>query len=109
MQSRNRILDDVARVAGGAIATVAGLKREFDDLVRVRLERLLADLDLVTREEFEATREMAAKARAEQERLSARVADLEAALARATRRRRAPKPESEAPTSTSASKPPSRE
>lgn len=81
MQSRNRFFDDAARVAGGAAGTFAGIKREVDALVRQQLERMLAGMDLVPREEFDAVREMAAKARDEQERLAERVAELEQALA----------------------------
>jgi BMFP domain-containing protein YqiC len=79
MQSQNRFLDDLARLFGGALATAAGLKREIDELIRLRFERLLGEMNLVTRDEFDAVREMAAKARAEQERLSARLAELEEA------------------------------
>lgn len=81
MQSRNRFFDDAARVAGGAAGTFAGIKREVDALVRQQLERMLAGMDLVPREEFDAVRDMAAKARDEQERLAERVAELEKALA----------------------------
>ncbi len=80
MQTRNRILDDLARIAGGAAGTFTGIKEEIEALVRQRIERLLSDLDLVGREEFEVTRDMAAKARVEQEKLEARVAHLEARL-----------------------------
>ena len=83
MQTSNRILDDLARVANGAVSTLAGIKGEIDALVRQRLERLLADAELVTRDEFEAVKQMAANARAEQERLAKRVAQLEAKLAKA--------------------------
>ena len=88
MQTRNRMFDDAARVAGGAIGTLAGIKREIDALVRQQLERVLGGLDLVSRDEFEAVKEMAAKARAEQETLEARVAVLEQALARQSRARK---------------------
>ena len=78
MQSDNRFLDDAARLAGGAIGTLAGLRREIEALARQQVERLLARMDLVTRDEFDAVKEMAAKARAEQEDLAARLAALEA-------------------------------
>ncbi|MEK9723417.1 MAG: accessory factor UbiK family protein [Rhodospirillaceae bacterium] len=68
MQTSNRILDDLARVANGAVSTLVGVKDEIEALVRQRVERLLADADLVTRDEFEAVKAMAAEARAEQER-----------------------------------------
>ena len=88
MQTRNRMFDDAARVAGGAIGTLAGIKREIDALVRQQLERVIDDLDLVSRDEFEAVKEMAAKARAAEETLEARVAVLEQALARQSRARK---------------------
>ncbi len=78
MQSDNRFLDDAAKLAGGAIGTLAGLKREIEALARQQVERLRARMDLVTRDEFEAVKEMAAKARAEQDDLAARLAALEA-------------------------------
>ena len=80
MQTRNRILDDLARVANGAVSTLVGIKNEIDALVRQRLERLLNDADVVPREEFDAVKAMAAKARTEQERLEKRIAGLEAKL-----------------------------
>ena len=78
MQSDNRFFDDAAKLAGGAIGTLAGLRREVEALARQQVERLLARMDLVTRDEFEAVKEIAAKARAEQEDLSVRLAALEA-------------------------------
>ena len=77
MQSDNRLFDDAAKLAGGAIGTLAGLRREIEALARQQVERLLARLDLVTRDEFEAVKAMAAKARAEQEDLTARIVALE--------------------------------
>jgi len=77
MQSDNRFLDDAAKLAGGAIGSLTGLKREIETLARQQVERLLARMDLVTRDEFDAVKEMAAKARAEQEDLAARLAALE--------------------------------
>jgi BMFP domain-containing protein YqiC len=81
MQTENRFLDDLARVAGGAFGTLAGLRNEIEDLVRQRFERMLSDMDLVPREEFDAVRAVAEKARLEQERLEKRVVALEKALA----------------------------
>lgn len=81
MQTKNRLLEDLAKVASGAASTVVGVKQEVDAIVRQRLERLASELDLVTREEFEAAREMAAEARAAQEQLEERLAALEAQLA----------------------------
>ena len=81
MQTRNRILDDMARVAGGALGTATGLRGEVEALIRERLKRVLADMALVDREEFEAVKAMAAKARTEQEKMAATIAALEAELA----------------------------
>jgi hypothetical protein len=80
MQSRNRILDDMARVASGAIGTATGLRGEVEALVRERLKRALGDMELVDREEFEAVKAMAAKARTEQERMAATIAELRAEI-----------------------------
>lgn len=81
MQTQNRLLDDLARVAGGALSTLAGIKDEIEALLRQQVERLLGDMELVNREEFEAVKAMAAKARTEQEALVARIRKLEAELA----------------------------
>lgn len=81
MQSKSRIFDDAARLAGGALGTLAGIRREVEALVRQQFERFLDGMELVTREEFEAVKAMAAKARSEQERLEARVDELAARLA----------------------------
>jgi len=83
MQTSNRLLDDLARVATGAAGALSGVRQEIEQIVRARMERFLADLDLVTREEFEAVEAMASKARSEQERLEQRVAALEAQLKKA--------------------------
>ncbi len=80
MQTRNRVLDDLAKVAGGAVSTMAGIKGEVDALVRQQLERLMAQMDAVPRDEFEAVKAVAVKARAEQEKLEKRLARLEARI-----------------------------
>jgi len=80
MQTENRFFDDLARVAGGAFGTLDGLRNEIEELVRQRFERMLSDMDLVPREEFDAVKAVAEKARLEQERLEKRVAALEGAL-----------------------------
>ncbi len=77
MQSQNRIFDDLARLSGGALSALSGLKQEIEAMIRDRLERVMADGGYVRREEFDVVRAMAAEARAEQERLAARVAELE--------------------------------
>jgi BMFP domain-containing protein YqiC len=81
MQTRGRVFDDMARLANGAVGALAGAGRELEAMIRAQIEKLLANMDLVRRDEFEAVKAMAAKARAEQERLEARVALLEARLA----------------------------
>jgi len=81
MQSSNRFLDDLAKVASGAASAVAGMRDEIESLVRQRVERLVSDLDLVSRDEFDVAKAMAARAREEQEKLELRVRALEAALA----------------------------
>jgi BMFP domain-containing protein YqiC len=80
MQTSNRLFDDLARVASGAFSTLSGLREEIETRVRERVERMAADLDLITREEFDAVRTMAANARAGQEELAAKVATLEREL-----------------------------
>ena len=82
MQSQNRFFDDVARVAGGAASALSGVREEIEARLRGQLERILAGMDLVSREEFEAVKAMAAKARAEQEDLLLRIAELEAGVKR---------------------------
>jgi len=79
MQTSNRLFDDLARVANGAVSTLVGIKDEIETLVRQRVDRLLADADLVPRDEFDAVKAMAAEARAEQERLEKRIQALEKA------------------------------
>ena len=80
-QTRSRIFDDLAKVMTDAAGIAQGARREVDTLVRSQLERLLAGMDVVTREEFEAVRDMAILARAQNDKLEARLAVLEAKLA----------------------------
>ena len=80
MQTENRLLDDLARMANGALNTLSGVREEIESRVRERVERMLADMDMVPREEFEAVRAMAQIARTEQEDLAGRVAELERRL-----------------------------
>jgi BMFP domain-containing protein YqiC len=79
-QTQNRFFDEIARLMNDAAGVASGVRREFDTLIRSQAERLLRELDLVQREEFEAVREMARLAREENEALQARVAALEAKL-----------------------------
>src|SRR5262249_19699227 len=81
MQTENRLLDDLARVATGALGALTGVRSEIEQRLREQFERILGRMDLVTREEFDAVRAMAAKARAEQEALARRLAELEARVA----------------------------
>ena len=81
MQNQNRFFEDLSRVAGGAMGALSGFKAEFETMVRQQAERWFATLDLVPRDEFETVRDMAAKARLEQEALTERLAALEARLA----------------------------
>lgn len=81
MQTDNRILDDLAKVANGAVSTLVGVKTEVEATIRHQLERLLVDMELVTRDEFETMKAVAIKARTEQERLEKRLLKLEQALA----------------------------
>lgn len=80
MQTSNRLLDDLARVANGAVSALVGIRGEIESLVRQQIERLLAEVDAVPRDEFEAVKTIAARARSEQEKLEKRVAALEAKL-----------------------------
>lgn len=91
MQTKGRIFDDLARVANGAAGTLSGVRHEIEGVVKQRLERVLAEMDLVTRDEFEAVKDVAAKARLEQEALESRVAALEAELARLSKGGSAPR------------------
>jgi BMFP domain-containing protein YqiC len=81
MQTENRLFDDLARMANGAINTLSGVREEVESRLRERVERWLAEMDMVPREEFEAIKELAQKARAEQEDLTVKVAALEQKLA----------------------------
>ena len=83
-QMNNRFFDEVARLMNDAAGVATGVRREFDTVVRTQAERILRDLDIVQREEFEAVKEMARLAREENEELKARVAALEAKLGGST-------------------------
>jgi BMFP domain-containing protein YqiC len=80
MQTNNPLLDDLARLATGALGTLTGVRTEVESRVRDQLERVLSRMDLVTREEFDAVQAMASKARIEQEALLQRIGELEARL-----------------------------
>ena len=79
-QTTNRFFDEVGRLMNDAAGVATGVRREFDTMMRTQAERMLRDLDVVQREEFEAVKEMARLAREENEMLKARIAALEAKL-----------------------------
>ena len=81
MQSQNRLFDDLARVASGAVGALAGVRGEMEELFRQRLERYLAEADMVPRDEFDTIKAVAVQAREAQEVLEARVAALEDEIA----------------------------
>ncbi|OYU49604.1 MAG: pyrroline-5-carboxylate reductase [Rhizobiales bacterium PAR1] len=76
-----RLLDELSRVMTGAVGIAQGVQKEADSFAKSQIERILRDSDFVSREEFEAVRAMAIAARDENERLEARLATLEAAIA----------------------------
>ena len=80
MQTDNPFLDGMAKLFTDAAGAAQSVRSEIEGVVRQRMERLVADMNLVQRDEFEAVKAMAAKARAENEALSARLAALEARL-----------------------------
>lgn len=102
MTNRSHLFDDVMRMANGAAASVSALRDEAEARMRDYLAQTVEGMDLVRREEFEAVRDMAVRARAENERLAARIEELETRLAsvekaakprrRKSTAKRAPKP-----------------
>ena len=80
MQTENPFLNQFAKAMSEAAGAADGVRREAETVVRGQLQKLIADLEIVTREEFEAVKEMAAKARAENEALQTRITELESAL-----------------------------
>lgn len=78
---QNRVFEDFARLMMDATEVAQGVRREAETAFKSQLERLLSTMELVTREEFEAVKEMAAKAREDNEKLSKKLADVEAKLA----------------------------
>ena len=78
MQSNSRILDDLVKVANSALGAVSGVKGEVETVLRQQFEKVLLQMDVVSREEFEVVEAMAAKARAENAALEARLGALEA-------------------------------
>lgn len=77
MQTQNALFDEIAKMMTEAAGAADGVRREAETVFRSRLQNMLADMDLVTREEFEAVRDMARIAREENEKLKARLDALE--------------------------------
>jgi len=92
-QTSNRIFDEMARLMNDAAGVAQGVRREFDGLFRSQAERILRELDVVPREEFEAVKEMARLAREENEALKARIDALEAKGAKKAKAAAEPPPE----------------
>jgi BMFP domain-containing protein YqiC len=80
-QTSGRFFDEIGKLMTGAAGAAQGVRREIETMVRGQAERMMGELDLVQREEFEAIKAMAQKAREENERLKERLAALEAELA----------------------------
>ena len=82
MQTNNKMLDDLAKLGLSAAGTLHGVKSEIEALIRQRLEGLMAEMDLVSREDYEVVREMAVQAREKNDELEARIAVLKAQLSK---------------------------
>ena len=80
MQTTGKLFDDFAKMANSAAGAFSGVRHEIESAVKQRLERVLSDMDLVPREEFDAMAEVARRARLEQEKLEKRVSELESAM-----------------------------
>lgn len=80
MQSENPLIADIAKLLNSAAGTMAGMGREARDAARERVREAVGGLDFVSRDEFDAVKDMAARAREENEALKGRVAALERAL-----------------------------
>lgn len=100
-QTSNRLFDEFAKLMTDAAGVAQGVRREVETGFRAQAERFLSDMDLVSRDEFEAVKEMAANARDDAQRLEARIAELEAKLsaqekpAKPARARSAAKPDAD--------------
>lgn len=93
MQTRNKFFDDMSQLMTNAMGVAQGARTEAETAMKGFVDRWLADRDFVTREEFDAVRAMAQKAREENEALSARIAVLEAAAEAAPKAAKKPKTE----------------
>lgn len=80
-QTTGRLFDEMARLVNDAAGVAQGVRREAETVMKAQTERFLRDMDLVKREEFEVVKDMVAAARLENERLAARIAELEARIA----------------------------
>ena len=78
--SNNPLFDNISRLMTDAAGVATGMKREAETVMRSQFERLIRDMDVVSREEFEAVRAMAVAAREENDRLAARLAEIESKL-----------------------------
>ena len=76
----SRVFDELAKLMTSAAGAAQGVRKEIDTLVQTQVERVLNNLDVVKREDFDVVRDMAQKAREENDKLAARVAELEAKL-----------------------------
>ncbi len=79
-QTTNRLLDELAKLMTDAAGAAQGMRREVESVMRAQAERILANMDIVGREEFEAAKAMAEKARTENERLATLIGTLEARI-----------------------------
>ena len=77
MQTRNRLLDDIAKMANSAAGLASGMREEIEALVNSRVEKILDRLNLVSREEFDVVKAMLSKSRTEQEKIEERLRKLE--------------------------------
>ena len=91
MQSQNRMLDDLVKMMNGAAGTIAGMGREAEGSFRDRMREWVGGLDMVSREEFDAVKAMAAAARDQNDALEARIAALEAGAAKPAKAKSAAK------------------
>ena len=89
MQTENKLIDDIVKMVNSAAGTIAGMGREAESSMREKAREFVGGMDFVSREEFEAVKEMAAAARDEAEELKARLDALEAAAAKPVPRKKA--------------------
>jgi len=80
MQKDSKIFDDFSKLASGAVGTLADIKHEIEAIVAAKMEKIILRMNLVRREEFEIVRQLAENARAEQVKLTTKIAELEEKL-----------------------------